>query len=185
MIKLGQKLGVRQVRFNHLNYINNAECFEHELYIGSDEMQEVFSDILEIEASYGDFVTGTFLDVAKAIRKIDEGCVPEASECLVVKSCGAGVFKCGIRPDGELIPCEVLWNSSCGNMFKEPLVDIWRNSSELNQLRAELRLTRSELGECMDCKYRAICYQGHRCSPYADSQGELLSKKYYCLLGRK
>lgn len=183
MVKLGKELGVGQVRFNHLTYVNNAECFEHELFIGSEEMQEIFTEILEIEKLYGDFVTGTFLGVAKAIRAIDEGNAPEASECLMVDSCGAGVVKCGIRPDGEIIPCEVLWNSSCGNVFNTPLVDVWRNSEELKHLRTPLQLTRNELGECIDCKYRSICYQGHRCSPYSDSRGKLLAKKYYCLIG--
>ncbi|MCJ7484065.1 MAG: radical SAM protein [Thermodesulfovibrionales bacterium] len=185
MVRLGWELGVRQVRFNHLNYVNNAECFEDELFIGSNEMKEIFADILEIEASYGEFVTGTFLDVAKAVREVDEGDTPVPSGELLVESCGAGVVKCGIRPDGEMIPCEVLWNSPCGNVLKRLLVDVWRNSGELDQFRTELRLTRDELGECMDCKYRNICYQGHRCSPYADAQGELVSKKYYCLLGRR
>ncbi len=181
--RLGKELGVNGVRFNHLFYINNAECFMNELAISADQAFEVLSELQEIQKEYGDFISGSFLQVSENIRDIKNGKKPEVfepSSSLEVKPCGAAKSKCAIKPNGEVVPCELLWNTPAGNLRERSLADIWRNAKVMREFRETFYLTEQEIGECMRCEYRFICYTGHRCNPY-HYPGGLNSRELFCL----
>ena len=41
-------------------------------------------------------------------------------------------------------------------------------------------LTEKEIAECIFCKYRHVCYTGHRCTPYF-IPGGIGNKKLFCI----
>jgi len=65
--------------------------------------------------------------------------------------CPAGTTSIHISPDGSVKPCSYFPDSYiCGNVRREPLIDIWNNSPILKTMR---RLRRSDLLEpCRSCK---------------------------------
>jgi hypothetical protein len=50
----------------------------------------------------------------------------------------------------------------------------------LDEFRSSFTLTGKEVGECMTCSYRYICYTGHRCSPYF-IPGGIGNRKLFCI----
>lgn len=181
--RLGKEMGVSGVRFNHLFYINNAECFIDSLVISANQAMETVSTLERMNEEYGGFVSGSFLQVAQMIKEINEGKKPEVfepSRQLEVKPCGAAKTKCAIKPNGDVVPCELLWNTPAGNVRDMSLSEIWRESPLMNKFRENFYLTEKEIGSCLNCEYRFICYTGHRCNPYY-YPGGIASKNLFCM----
>lgn len=181
--RLGKELGVDGVRFNHLFYINNAECFMDCLAVSASQALEIISVLDKLEEEYGEFISGSFLQVMSFIKEIKEGKKPEVfapSSCLEIKPCGAGKTKCAIKPNGEVVPCELLWNTPAGNIRTDSLSNIWKNTPVMNEFRTTFYLDEKDIGSCMHCEYRFICYTGHRCNPYY-YPGGLLDKHLFCM----
>jgi len=84
-----------------------------------------------------------------------------------IGGCGAGRLYCGMEPNGDVEPC-VFIPIKLGNIREERLVDIWRKSPILKQIR-----NRDSFKGCGECEYRYIC-GGCRARTYAyfnDLQG--------------
>lgn len=181
--RLGKDIGVNGVRFNHLFYINNAECFIDSLAISADQALATVSTLEQMNEKYGSFVSGSFLQVTQMIKEIKDGKKPEVfeqSKQIEVKPCGAAKTKCAIKPNGDVVPCELLWNTPAGNVRDKSLREIWRESPVMNQFRENFYLTEKEIGSCISCEYRFICYTGHRCNPYY-YPGGIASKNLFCM----
>jgi radical SAM protein with 4Fe4S-binding SPASM domain len=84
-----------------------------------------------------------------------------------IGGCGDGRLYCGIEPNGDIEPC-VFIPIKLGNIREQRLVDIWRNSPVLKQIR-----NRDAFKGCGECEYKYIC-GGCRARAYAyfnDLQG--------------
>ena len=77
--------------------------------------------------------------------------------------CGAGQVSCCIGPQGNIYPCAGL-RTVIGNLRTDDFGAIWRDSEELNRLRA-IRL--SDLEECAACELYAQC---SRCAGLAEME---------------
>ena len=88
--------------------------------------------------------------------------------------CHAGILYFSLRPDGDVYPCTFL-PVKAGNIREQSLIDIWRNSKVLNELRERSLLK----GKCGECKYRETC-GGCRGRAYACT-GDYLEADPVCL----
>jgi radical SAM protein with 4Fe4S-binding SPASM domain len=77
-----------------------------------------------------------------------------------IGGCGAGRLYCGMEPNGDIEPC-VFIPIKLGNIREQSLVDIWRNSPVLKQIRS-----RDAFEGCGECEYKYIC-GGCRARAYA------------------
>lgn len=66
--------------------------------------------------------------------------------------CHAGIMYFSLRPNGDVYPCTFL-PIKIGNIREHGLIDIWRNSAVLKQLRNRELLK----GECGLCDYKYTC----------------------------
>lgn len=74
--------------------------------------------------------------------------------------CDVGIRKLDILPNGDVIPCILLWQTDrerfiLGNVEKDCLLELWEKSSILSLLRNNKGPT-----ECKECKYIEICRGG-------------------------
>lgn len=83
--------------------------------------------------------------------------------------CHAGILYFSLRPNGDVYPCTFL-PIAVGNIRKQSLTDIWRNSKILNTLRQRKALK----GKCGACEYRETC-GGCRGRAYACTEDYLES----------
>lgn len=72
--------------------------------------------------------------------------------CEYIGGCGAGRLYCAVQPNGKVTPC-VFMAEVVGDLRRDSLIDIWRNSKMMQDLR-----DRSLLKEhCVDCNNRTLC----------------------------
>ena len=80
--------------------------------------------------------------------------------------CSAGHTACYIGPYGDVTPC-VQFPHVVGNLRKQRFIDIWRDSPQLNEVRA-IRL--SDLEGCSKCVHGSSCT---RCPGLAYMEGNM------------
>lgn len=179
---LGKELGVMGVRINTVFFINNAECYLDDILLTPEHYAHLYDTFQDLKRTCGSFLSGSLFQLMESVKSIHEDGLPEAMNLpeITVDPCGAGVNQCAIRPDGEVLPCVLLWNTPSGNLRHSPFKDIWDNSGMLDGFRSSFTLTGNEVGECMTCSYRYICYTGHRCSPYF-IPGGIGNRKLFCI----
>ncbi|MEI6424130.1 MAG: SPASM domain-containing protein, partial [Lentisphaerota bacterium] len=147
-----------------------------------DYLKHINKTIEDLKKEFGSFVSGSLLQLMESVKAINENEVPASNDekTITVQPCGAAVNQCAIRPDGDVLPCVLLYNTPSGNVLHTPFKEIWDHSDTLNQFRSDFTLTEKEIGTCISCKYSPVCYTGHRCSPYF-IPGGINNKKLFCI----
>jgi AdoMet-dependent heme synthase len=105
---------------------------------------------------------------ASLVGDVAEFCKPPApadAELLESVPCSAGHSSVYVSPYGELFPC-VQFPVSCGNVRKQPFLEIWQNSPKLNEIR-DIRL--KDL-TCSSCEMLSGCT---RCPGLAYMEGDM------------
>jgi len=69
--------------------------------------------------------------------------------------CGAGLTRCSIMPDGEVLPCQIAYDNACseGNVRDKPFSEIWKNG--FRQFREPVFEN-----ECIECRHFHACRGG-------------------------
>ncbi len=91
--------------------------------------------------------------------------------------CGAGINDCCITSNGDVYPCAGWQVMVCGNVFKQPLREIWEKSPHFAMVRA---ITQGDFPECLKCEarnYCAMCLVRN----YNESNGDMFKiNKHFC-----
>lgn len=176
---LAERLGVQKVKFDEVFCVGNAACLSKDIVLTVKDRKNLLKTAEKIKMDFPGFAAGCIFNTLEAFRRIKKPGYKKERLPLKIHPCPAGVIMCDIRPDGIVAPCGILWGVNAGDLRKNSLRDIWRNSPELKDLRKTITLTKKDIPECADCKYLAICYKGHRCYPYH------LPGRSDCAAGRK
>jgi AdoMet-dependent heme synthase len=80
--------------------------------------------------------------------------------------CSAGHTACYVSPRGEIYPC-VQFPMSCGNIREQTFLDIWKNSPQLQEVRA---IRGKDLPTCSSCRHLGTCT---RCPGLAYMEGNM------------
>src|SRR5205814_6939883 len=80
--------------------------------------------------------------------------------------CGAGHTSCYVSPYGDLYPC-VQFPLPSGNVRQQKFLDIWRDSSQLNDVRS---IRARDLPVCSSCSHVGSCT---RCPGLAYMEGNM------------
>jgi SynChlorMet cassette radical SAM/SPASM protein ScmE len=183
MVLLGKKINGNSIRFNHVFFSGNAACYLKEIYLSPKEEKEAIEAVWQAKEEFPDFIdpSSSYLAQKKKLGEIKN--YPPTDDKISVLSCGAAMNKCAIRPDGWVVPCEIIWEVRCGNLRNNSLRDIWENSEVMNSFRKPLEVDLSEISECRGCEYQYLCFQGHRCYPYY-YPGGIQNRSLYCWLAK-
>lgn len=167
---LGKKIGARSVRYNSVFFGGSAACNSKELFLTPQEHWEVISAMKEARKEFGSFISGSYLqevDILESLKMKE----PDKLDFIKVNPCGAATKKCCITPDGWVSPCELMWNVRAGNIRDKSFLDIWQNSEVMKSFREPTGYSLKGHERCIGCRYKRLCYQGHRCSPYYFEDG--------------
>jgi len=80
--------------------------------------------------------------------------------------CSAGHTSCYISPYGDLYPC-VAFPLPCGNVRRQPFLEIWRDSQQLAEVRS---IRAKHLSTCSSCSHLGTCT---RCPGLAYMEGNM------------
>lgn len=91
--------------------------------------------------------------------------------------CGAGINEICITENGDVYPCAGWQAMICGNVYKQSLKEIWKDSPQFRQIRS---VTQGDFPECLKCEarnYCAMCLVRN----YNESGGDMFKiNKHFC-----
>ena len=91
--------------------------------------------------------------------------------------CGAGINACCVTENGDIYPCSGWQDMVCGNVYQQPLREIWENSPLFAKVRS---VTQGDFPECLKCEarnYCAMCLVRN----YNESNGDMFKiNKHFC-----
>jgi len=120
------------------------------LGIGGDDLRQVFRQ-------------------AEVAGNVDEFCAPPRpfhDETLDGLPCSAGHTFCYISPYGDVYPC-VQFPLPTGNVRQQQFLEIWRHSSQMNEVRS---IRGRDLPVCSTCTHLGSCT---RCPGLAYMEGDM------------
>lgn len=147
---LAQELGVEFALDPTVTPMMDGDRSTLNLGVSQDALREVFRD-------------------SSLVGNVDEYCAIGADGGgidLNARPCSAGHTSCYISPYGDVFPC-VQFPLSTGNVRRERFVDIWRDSSQMNEVRS-IRL--KHLPTCSSCSHISSC---SRCPGLAYMEGNM------------
>ncbi|MCI0470231.1 MAG: radical SAM protein, partial [Candidatus Aminicenantes bacterium] len=93
--------------------------------------------------------------------------------------CHAGISQIGILSNGDVVPCLLMASLKAGNIKREKLADMWKNSDVFKKMK-ELATTEIHQTECgANCRFNYFCRGGCRARAYLYS-GSLTGKDPEC-----
>jgi radical SAM protein with 4Fe4S-binding SPASM domain len=173
IVLLGKQLNVDKVRFNQLYYGGNARCFWEKIAISPKEEFFVSDEVNKLTKKYKDFVISSY-------NQYNMLKTNKPKNIINVDPCVAGTIQCSIRSDGDVIPCDNLWEVKIGNIREKKFLDIWNDNKIWKKFREPITIKFSKDSECRNCEYQFLCFKGHRCWPYF-YPGGIENKKLYCI----
>jgi radical SAM protein with 4Fe4S-binding SPASM domain len=105
----------------------------------------------------------------KFVGDAEEFCAPPPApdeESMESLPCSAGHTACYVSPYGDFYPC-VQFPLPCGNVRRQRFIDIWRDSTQLKEVRS-IRL--HDLPSCSKCAHGSTCT---RCPGLAYMEGNM------------
>jgi|GEM_PF-597106 len=184
MVLLGKKIGASSIRFNHVFFGGNATCYLKEIYLSPKEEKQAIEAVWQAKEEFGDFInpSSSYLCQKKKLEEVHKH--KPVEDKIIVYPCGAASNKCAIRPDGWVVPCEIIWEVKAGNLREKSLKEIWYNSEVMQAFRKPLEINLDEIPECKGCLYQYLCFHGHRCYPYY-YPGGIKNRALYCWLNKE
>lgn len=91
----------------------------------------------------------------------DSCCVPGivtwmSANPILIESCEAARFSAFISEDMKMYPCSFMaMTKDCGDLRKEPMIDIWRDNFFFVNHREKIRENK-----CVSCRMRSLCNGG-------------------------
>jgi len=155
------ELGMRSISTNSTCYLGVARENPDEVELTTSE----FSDAMErslllaekypgrISAAAGPLSLGrAFPEMEKARR---EGRTIPGRGYLT--GCGCMWSKLAVRPDGMIVPCNMLAHIELGRINRDRLLEVWQGHPDLNRLRNRYIIPLSTFPECADCPWQMTC----------------------------
>lgn len=151
-------LGVKSVRMAPAIIMGRAYENRGQLYLDKNQLRGLGNRISDLNKKY----QGKMI-VSKSPQMASFAGVTNSKEPL--KKCGIGKNNLYIAPNGSVYPCMTLAFPEfvLGNIKKESVKDIWKNSPKLEELR---ELTVEKIEKCNTCKFKHLCNGGCRGSAY-------------------
>ena len=115
-----------------------------------------------------------FRNQSLVVGDIEEICAPPlgpGEEDMDQLPCSAGHTACYVSPYGDVYPC-VQFPLPSGNVRRTRFIDIWRDSPQLNEVRA---ITLGDMPTCSKCTHGATC---SRCPGLAYTEGNMRGPSY-------
>lgn len=77
-----------------------------------------------------------------------------------LSSCGGVFNKLGILHDGSMVPCSMLHDMVMGNALTDDILEVWKNSAVIRQVRERYMIPLSDIPECRECEWVEYCNGG-------------------------
>lgn len=130
------------------------------------ETENIIKEILQYDDDYKE----------KTLALESLSSIPE-SEYMEMPYCGVGINQICVTVNGDMFPCPGWQAMVVGNIFKQSLEKIWKNSKELQLIR---NVRRGDFPKCIKCEAKDYC---NMClvRNYNENNGDMFEiNKHFC-----
>lgn len=153
--KLALSLKGDWIKFN--NFLYAGPLLNNKMVPKQDDVNKAADKLSILAAKHPNRILGTLLDMREVILKHKNNQLEQTNNKAY--SCGAGIHKIAIFPDGRVTPCDHLPDLTLGNITKSSLEAIIKGK-EMQDFTAFMNQKRSDYKECTGCKYLEFCLGG-------------------------
>lgn len=137
--------------------------------ISIEETEELLLDIMSYDPKYKQMIYNK--------RPISEEIKFDLERYKKQRLCGVGYDNCCITANGDVYPCAGWQSMVLGNVYKQPLREIWENSEKVKELR---KIKQEDFPQCIACEARDFCA---RClvRNFNESNGDMFKvNQHFC-----
>ncbi|NMB36911.1 MAG: radical SAM protein [Bacteroidales bacterium] len=137
--------------------------------ISIEETEELLRDIMEYDKDYE--------EMQAKVRPVTDEIKFDLERYKKQPLCGVGYDNCCITANGDVYPCAGWQDMVLGNIYEQPLREIWENSEKIKELR---KITQADFPQCIECEARQFCA---RClvRNYNENGGDMMKiNKHFC-----
>lgn len=137
--------------------------------ISIEETEELLRDIMEYDKDYE--------EMQAKVRPVTDEIKFDLERYKKQPLCGVGYDNCCITANGDVYPCAGWQDMVLGNIYEQPLREIWENSEKIKELR---KITQADFPQCIECETRQFCA---RClvRNYNENGGDMMQiNKHFC-----
>lgn len=155
------ELGMAGFSTNSTCYLGAARENRDEVELTPDEFCDAMERSLLLAQKYPGRISAAAgpLSLGRAFQEMErarrEGRAIPGRGYLT--GCGCMWSKLAVRPDGVIVPCNMLAHIEIGRINSDRLLDVWQSHPELNRLRNRYTIPLSRFPECADCPWQMAC----------------------------
>ena len=157
-----EDLGLKSFSTNSASYFGNCRKNADEIMLTHADRIKAMKTLVDLNEKYHGRITAAAGPLADAkhfgkMQKAFEDNAPAFKRGGHLMACGCYNNKLSIRCDGGISPCTMLPNISLGFINKDKILDVWQNSTALNQLRQREKIELSGFEFCKSCDFTDYC----------------------------
>ncbi|HHV55138.1 MAG TPA: radical SAM protein [Firmicutes bacterium] len=178
IVENAKELGVDSIALNCFCPVSVGKRHEAKLSLSTDEEVRAYQVVYALRETFGSFLDGSFVSRALLYKKWEERHQGERLGPPARLGCGAGWTTVSIRPDGEIVPCDMMWDAPCGHVLRDGFAKVWRSSELLGRMRSLRNMTTADIEVCRRCRVNDLCSGG--CRAVAWAHGDLFGGGHGC-----
>lgn len=162
IIRFAIDSGAYRVAFSPIVPQGSALSHLKELMLSFEEEKSVEAELRHLKRTNPQLVGGTLIQAFEWMDQISQIAAEEKPdrEANCITSCGGSISECAIRPDGEVIPCDRLWEYTVGNVKEVSFQNIWMHGEGFKKFRERYQRRVDSFAECRNCRYTNVCRGG-------------------------
>jgi SynChlorMet cassette radical SAM/SPASM protein ScmE len=147
---------------NAAGYLGTCRLNAADVMLSIAERQVAMATLLRLAEKYPDRISANAgpLTDARTWRLMEEASAqgaPAFRDGGRLTACGCPSSRIAVRADGAIVPCSMLAHMELGRINQDRLLDVWRHSAALNQLRRRQTIPLTEFEFCAGCSYIPYC----------------------------
>ena len=143
------------IKFN--NFLYAGPLLSNQMVPKQDDVNKAAKKLSALAEKYPNRILGTLLDMREVVSKYKNNQLDKTNDKAY--SCGAGIHKIAVFPDGRVTPCDHLPDLTLGNITENSLEAIVKGN-EMQKFTRFMNQKRSDYDECRECKYLEFCLGG-------------------------
>ena len=148
-------LGAQWIKFN--NFLLAGPELNRDMVPEQAEVNKAAEELSILALKHPGRIEGTLLDMHSRLLKLGRGELHREKDRAY--SCGGGVGKIAVFPDGRVTPCDHLPDLTLGDITRQSLEEIL-TGNEMRKFTEFMNQKRSDHSECTDCRYLDFCTGG-------------------------
>jgi SynChlorMet cassette radical SAM/SPASM protein ScmE len=157
-----EDLGLPSFSTNAASYQGLCRANSGEVQLSVQERSFAMKELLRLNTRYGGRINAAAGPLSEAVawlemvrfRREGKQEIPNRGRLV---SCGGVFVKCGVRPDGVIVPCVQMSHIELGSINRDDFVRLWQEHPQLQRLRERRSIPLSEFVFCRGCDFIAYC----------------------------